>query len=78
MGAFCLPALLDWTVVRLGFWKGRNYLRTLTGASMGFGLGAAFPYYFAKPASVGFWLVGGALVGAAAIVEATARFFDEM
>jgi len=67
--------ILEWSIVRLGFWSGRNYLRTITGAIMGAGMGIGFPIYFRRPFSVDFWTVFGALGSTALLVELVARFF---
>lgn len=67
--------ILEWSIVRLGFWSGRNYLRTITGAIMGVGMGIGFPIYFRRPFSVNFWTVFGALGSTALLVELVARFF---
>ncbi len=67
--------ILEWSIVRLGFWRGRNYLRTITGAIMGVGMGIGFPIYFRRPFSVDFWTVFGALGSTALLVELVARFF---
>lgn len=75
----CGLGILDWGVVRLGFWKGNNVLRTATGAVMGAALGIGLPHYFRHPGSMQFWAVVGALGGTALLVEIVALgvFGDE-
>jgi uncharacterized membrane protein len=73
----CGVGILDWGVVRLGFWKGNNVLRSLTGALVGGALGLGLPHYFRHPGSSRFWAVVGGLGGTALLVEVVAwEFFD--
>lgn len=70
----CGIGVLEWGIVRLGFWEGNNFLRTFTGVIMGIGMGIGLPPYFRRPFSPDFWTVVGVLGGTVGLIEIVARF----
>jgi uncharacterized membrane protein len=74
MALFCVPALTDWGVARLGLAEGVNTVRTVTGAFAGVGLGLALTGSFRNPADPNFWYSLGSLAVAALLTEGVARF----
>lgn len=73
MALFCVPALVDWGVARLGLADGVNAVRTATGALAGLGLGLGLPGYFRNPTDPYFWYSLGSLAVTAFLVEGVAR-----
>ncbi len=76
MAICCGLGIFEWGIVRLGFWEGKNFLRTITGVIIGIGMGIGLPPYFQRPFSIGFWTVAGVLGGVVGLIEIVARFSD--
>jgi uncharacterized membrane protein len=74
MALFCVPALVDWGVARIGLAEGVNTVRIATGALAGLGFGLGLPGYFRNPSDPNFWYSLGSLAVAVLLTEAVARF----
>lgn len=64
-----VPLLVDWAAGRLRWSRGATWLRLLTGALGGLGLGRAFYVYFREPGSELFWVTAIGIVIVFAAVE---------
>ena len=73
VGLLLVPGLLDWSLARLGYVAGKNWVRSTTGALAGVGMGLLAPAYLKNPAASDLWQVAGLVVAVWILVE-TARW----
>lgn len=69
VGLLVVPGLVDWSVTRLGFAHGRNWIRLATGGLAGLGLGLGGPAYLRHPRESGLWEIAGVVAGVWLLVE---------